>query len=337
MTFSAMTSKFSVAACLMLSAWVPVVAQTGSVSTFTVRAEPVGRAFELDGQLEASTLSTVSAQASGRVLRLAVKAGDPVRKGQVLAELDDRILQADVAAATAQLRLASTQLKRTESLVAKGFMSEAALDDIQAQVSQAAAAQSQAQIALGFSRVTASMDAVVLDTQLEAGDLAAAGTPVVTLYQPQRMRAVVHVPASLVDDVRRASSTQVHLGSGQWVVPTQLSILPGADVVSQTVELRLELDAAASTKSVPGEQLQVRFAWGEESRLVVPLQAVVQRGELTAVYVRQSRADRDHYVLQPVRLAQILSGERVVVVAGLKAGDTVALEPVAAAQTSGLK
>ena len=325
----------SAAVLLGLGAAAPAAAQAALPSVITLSAQSVGNGFGFDGNMQARTQATVSAQASGRVLRVLVKAGDRVKKGQVLAEIDDRMSQNDVAAATAQWRNAQAQLERTQSLVKKGFMSEAALDNVQAQVRSAEAARAQAQLALSFTKVTAPQSGLVLNTHVEAGDLAAPGAPIVTVYQPELMRAVVHVPASLLEQVRQANGVQVHLSNGQWVTPASKTVMPAADPVSQTVEVRLDLKPQDTQSAIPGEQLQVRFHSGNSERLVVPMHAVVRRGELTAVYVAHGDGDKARFVLQPVRLGQTLVDGSVVVVAGLKAGDRVSSTPVAAAQTTG--
>lgn len=310
----------------------PVAAQVPSTQVITLSAQSVGNGFDLDGIVQARTQATISAQASGRVLSLMVKAGDRVKAGQVLARIDDRLVQADVASATAQWRNAAAQLERTQSLVKQGFMSAAALDNVQAQVRSAQAAKDQAQLALSFSQVTAPQEGVVLNTHVEMGDLASPGVPIVTLYQPELMRAVVHVPATLLEQVRQSAQVQVKLNDGRWVTPVGKTVLPAADAVSQTVEVRLDLKPQDTLKAIPGEQLQVHFTLGSESRLVVPMQAVVRRGELTAVYVAQGSASEPRFVLQPVRLGQTLADGSVVVVAGLRAGDRVSSTPIAAAQ-----
>ena len=83
--------------------------------------------------------STVAAQASGRISQLAVKAGDRVRTGQLLATIDDRESQAGLqrsraqtAQAEAELRNAQAQVQRTRELQSKGFVSKAALDTAEA-------------------------------------------------------------------------------------------------------------------------------------------------------------------------------------------------------------
>ena len=322
----------------------PAIAADVAVSTLST--QPVGASFTLDGSMQAQRQATVSAQASGRITALNVKAGDTVKAGQILAVIDDRSTQAGVAQAQAgvaqaqaQMSNAQAQYERTQQLVKQGFMGEAALDTARAQLrsaqaatAQAAAARSQSNLAQGFTRVAAPQAGVVLATHVEVGDLAAPGAPLVTVFAPTAMRAVVHVPASLMASVRAATLVQVKLNDGRWVKPVRQTLLPVADPVSQTVEMRLDLAAADTGTGMPGEQLQVRFAAGLSERLVVPRDAVVRRGELTAVYVAQGQGASQQFVLRAVRLGASVADSGVEVLAGLKAGEQVALQPVAAAQ-----
>ena len=85
----------------------------------------------LDGSLQAVQHSVLSAQASGRVAQLLVKAGDPVRKGQALAVIDDRATQAgvsqsqaSVAQAEAELANAQANETRVRDLHAQGFVAK---------------------------------------------------------------------------------------------------------------------------------------------------------------------------------------------------------------------
>jgi RND family efflux transporter MFP subunit len=338
--------QLSIATCVALTAWVGSVQAAEAVPLAEVRAQAVGSGITLDGSMQAREQTTVSAQANGRVMSLRVKAGDAVKKGELLALIDDRVTragvaqtQAGIAQAQAQWRNAQAQFERAQTLVAQGFMGQAALDDARAALrsakaarEQALAAHHQSALAQGFTRVTAPQAGVVLNTHLEAGDLAGVGAPIATLYAPGALRAVVYVPSSLMDSVRQASSAKVRLNNGQWVTPTLRTILPSADPVSQTVEVRLDLDAAQTAQAIPGEQLQVRFELGQAQRLVVPKQAVVRRGELTAVYVAMGEAEQRRYVLRAVRVGHAVGDDGVEVLAGVRAGDRVALSPVAASQ-----
>lgn len=314
------------------------------VPVVQIRAKAVPTGFELDGVVQPVQQSTLSAQASGRVASLLVKAGDRVRAGQLLATIDDRETQtgvqrsqAQVAQAEAELRNARANAERSRELQAMGFVSKAALDTANTQLNaaqagrdQAAAGSRQSALAQGFTRVTAPYDGWVLQTLSEAGDLAMPGTPLMTLYAPLPLRAVVQVPASLGDIARSASQVEVQGPTGkagpQWLVPVARSVLPSADPVSQTIEWRLELPTAGAGGLVPGQQVRVRFVGGASDRMVLPASAVVRRGELTAVYVVAGQG----FALRAVRLGPDHGAAGVEVLAGLTAGDSVALDPVRA-------
>jgi multidrug efflux pump subunit AcrA (membrane-fusion protein) len=235
--------------------------------------------LDIEGTLQALQQSTVAAQVGGNVLQLAVKAGDRVKAGALLARIDERELQAGlaggdagVAQAAAALAQAQQNATRTRDLRAQGFVSQAALDlaETQLQAAQAAhrqaqAGRSQAALARSFAAVTAPFDAVVLATHVETGDLATPGRPLVTLYAPGRLRAVVQMPLSR-SAVARASPWKSCCPTAAAWLPVSRTELPGTDAVSQTVEWRLNLPV----KPAP--------TWPRASRCRCALQARHHRG-----------------------------------------------------------
>lgn len=323
----------------------PARAQSGvAVPVASVRSQSVGQGFELDGVVQAVKQSTISAQVPGRVTALLVKAGDKVRAGQLLASIDDREAQsgvqrsqAQVAQAQAELQNAQANFKRTQELRAQGFISAAALDAAQAQLKatqaardQASAGGRQAGLSQTFTRVTAPYDALVLQTQAEVGTLAMPGTPLLTVYAPALMRAVVQVPISRARALTSAAQIEVQLsgsdGALSWVRPSSTRALPGADPVAQTVEWRLDLPTTVTPSLAVGQQVRVRFAAGQSQRLIVPASAVLRRGELTAVYI----ASNTGFALKTVRLGGDHGAAGVEVLAGLIDGEQVALDPIKA-------
>ncbi len=316
-----------------------------------VSATSVSSGYEVDGVVEPVHQSTISAQTAGRVSSLLVKAGDAVRAGQLLATIDDRETQsgvqrsqAQVAQSEAELLNAKANAQRTKDLQAQGFVSMAALDTANAQLKamqagrdQAVAVARQSALAQGFTRVTAPYDGWVQQTLSEAGDLAVPGKPLLTLYAPSPLRAVVHVPASRAEVARNASAVEVQtpdgIGGQRWVTPTSRAALPTTDPISQTIEWRFDLPNEVSRHISPGQQLTVRFAGGSASRMVVPGAAVIRRGELTAVYVAtegNGTPGTSGFRLRAVRLGADHGPTGVEVLAGLFEGERVALDPVRA-------
>jgi RND family efflux transporter MFP subunit len=326
-----------------------------------VAAQPAGASGQLvmDGTVQPLRQATVAAQVGGNVLELAVKAGDRVKAGQLLARVDERdvaaaLLRSDAALAQAQAQAANvkTSLERTRSLRDQGFVSQAALDvaqtewkAAQAGVQQAQAARSQAALARGFAAVTAPFDGIVLATHLEAGDLAVPGRAVATLYAPGALRAVVQVGTSSAEAARSARRIEVELPGGQRVEPIKRTELAVADPVSQTIEWRLDLPAAVASAVLPGQTVRVRFEGGRGAdakaadaagaaagttgtagALRVPAAAVLHRGELTAVYVAQG----ERFMLRAVRVGQSRGDGSVDVLAGLQPHERVAADALKA-------
>jgi RND family efflux transporter MFP subunit len=345
MSHPARSAVFRLTALLALALGTPLAPAWAAVDVATalVQLTSGSRSLEIDGTVEPLRQATVAAQVGGSVLNLSVKAGDHVKAGQTLASIDARVASAGVAqsdAAVAQadayLRNARTQLDRTRELRTQGYMSQAALDNAENQfkaaeaaVLQAQAGRSQATLARGFASVAAPFEGLVRATHLDTGDLAAPGRPVVTVYAPGALRAVVQVPASQAGVARAAQRIEVQLPDQRWVSPIRRTDLPTADPVSQTVEWRLDLGKADGADLLPGQTVRVRFAGsaaGETAnRLSVPLAAVLQRGELTGVYVAQGQ----QFVLRAVRTGAV-QGDRIQVLAGLKAGERIALDAVRA-------
>ncbi len=330
------------------------------VPTLTVGAGTETLGFVLEGTLQAQQQATVSSQTAGRVLALAVKAGDRVAAGQWLVRIDDRDLQlgvagGDAAVAQAQALLAQAEqnASRSRELRSQGFLSAAALDTAAAQLraaqaalQQAQAGRNQATLARGYATVTAPFGGVVLATQVDVGDLATPGRALLTLYSPDRLRAVVQVPASRTAVARGATRVDITLPDGQQIQAASRTELPSTDSVSQTVEWRLDLPAAAAAQLRPGQPVQVQFvgaAVGSSSvsvlsstspspstsatpaGLSIPTTSVLRRGELSAVYAVQG----ERFVLKAVRLGGA-QGDSVPVLAGLKAGERIAVDPVRA-------
>ena len=329
-------SRCILVSALSLASWSAMAGP--QVPVLTLGAQAVSTGYELDGVVEAVRQATVSAQATGRVASLLVKVGDKVKAGQVLATIDDRDTQtgvartqAQVAQAEAELANAQANVQRTRDLRKQGFVSQAALDVAESQYKAAQAGRAgagagaqQARLAQSFTQVTAPFDGYVMETLAQAGDLAVPGKPVAVVYAPQPLRVVVQVPASMGAQARSAKRIELQAGDA-WVQPAAQQGVTAADPVSQTLTWKMDVPAAAAAQMLPGQQTRVRFVGGEAQRMVVPQAAVLRRGELTGVYVAGDKG----FVLKAVRLG-VQHGDRIEVLAGLKAGDAVAVNAIQA-------
>ena len=326
---------------LAFAALTPAQANAQALVTVTVVLREVGLTYAADGVVEAIRTSTLAAQIPGRIVELRVNAGDPVTKGQVLARIDEREAaqgvvanQAQVARTEAALAEATGNLERTRKLVAQNFVSKAALDRAQAdfdaaraQVAAARASTSQAVTLRGHALIAAPFAGVVAERLVELGEMAQPGKPLLTVFDPRDLRAVAYVPQDRIAGIRNGGSVAVEvLALNQRVKAGRVTVLPAADPRTHTTEVRVDLPDGL--KGVyPGQFARVHFGAGSAKKLVIPAQAVVYRSEVAGAYVVGAGGEIS---LRQLRLGETAGEAGIEVLAGISAGEKVALDPVAA-------
>lgn len=329
-------------------AWtVPVVA--AALATAPVTRGGDGSGYAAEGVVEAVRQTELAAQVPGRITDLRVKEGDRVSAGQVLARIDARAAaeqaaasRAQVEAARAQLEAAKKDFERSKQLFDKRYISQAAFDRAEAQYraaeAQARALSAQAgaaQVGTTFYTLKAPYAGVVASVGVSLGDMAMPGQPFITLYDPRALRVAVDIPQSYAPRLATSAPARIELpalgGARRWQQSNSVTVLPLADTGSHTIRVRIDLPDPHTAKGlIPG--LSAR-AWlpltgGAATRLTVPATAVIHRTELNAVYVVDARGVPQ---LRQVRLGET-QGERVQVLSGLREGERVALDPLAAAR-----
>ncbi len=323
-----------------------IPAQSQPVATAIVQSGAAGDIYVADGYVEAVRQTVIAAQVAGRVTALAVKAGDSVRSGQVLARIDDRAAQqqsqasaAQVGAARAQLDVAQKEFERSQRLYQKRYISQAAMDQAEAQF-KSAQAQARAQLAQAEAAGTetslhvlhAPYGGVVASVATEVGDMAVPGKPLMTVYDPAALRVVATLPEGYIAALKKSAAVKLEFPGAPAELRSQtaqtVTLLPTQDAASHTLQLRLGLHG--NVKLIPGAYARAYLPLNAQGggELTIPLGAVVKRTELYAVYVA---AANGKFLLRQVRLGRV-TGERVAVLAGLEAGERVALDPVAAAK-----
>jgi len=302
----------------------------------TVELREVDEVYAADALIESLRQATVSAQISGVLTQIHVDAGDRVRRGQLLARIDAREADAQLATAAAQVARADAALaqaeldyERTKSLVAQRFISQAALDKAEAELKTARAAlaaaragTTQAATGRSFAELRAPIDGVVTRRLMEPGELATPGRGVLEIHDPVALRAVGNLPQFVLSRTAKVERAQIEFPSLQLRIDAvRVAVLPAADPRLLSTQVRADLPPDAPAGIVPGTAAKVLVPIGRSRKLVVPAAAVFRRGELTAVYVLAGGTRQ----LRQVRLGQRVDGDAFEVLAGLVAGERVAV------------
>lgn len=313
-----------------------------ALETVVARAadDTPGRSW--DGVVEAVQQAVLTAQTSGRVVAVNVDVNDRVVAGQVLLRLSAVEQQAGANTARAQLRAAEAaaveaeaNYRRFAALAADRYVSRAQIDQARASRDSAIAARDAARAQLAqagqqadYTVVRAPYAGIVSAREVEPGESVAPGQALLSVYAPGALRVQVQVPQSDVAGIRAADRARIVLGDGRTLDAAQVIVYPAADPSTHSVAVRAMLPDVADAPQ-PGVTAKVVFPIAGDTGLVrLPVAAVVQRGELSAVYVL---AAGNRMTLRQVRLGRRI-GDELEVIAGIRVGEKVAIDPVAAGQ-----
>lgn len=311
-----------------------------ALSTSTLAIETTRDEQAWDGVVEAVNQATLSAQTAGRVIELPYDVNDFVKAGAVVVRFTD--VEQGAGRSRAKAALASTKAsydeaeanyKRVAEIHARKLVSKAALDQALAARDAARAAFDSAEAALreasqqlDYTVIRAPYSGYVTKRYVEVGESVRAGQPLIAGVSLGELRISVNVPQSAVDAIRAFNAADILLdGGAKRVRATKITVFPYADPSTHTFSVRLDL-RGEDTGLYPGMTVKVAFGTGEVKRLLLPMGALVHRGELNAAYVVETD---DTLRLAQVRLGHRF-GDRVEIVSGLAAGDRIVVDPTTA-------
>lgn len=275
------------------------------------------------GTVRARTSAEIASSVIGRVRELPVTLGTRVRRGELLVRLWAGEIDAKADQARAVLGRADTELERARALRRTDAISQAALDAIEAERRVADAALMEASAMRGYTALRAPFDGVVTAKAVDVGDVAIPGRPLLTLEDPSALRLEVAVAETSARALPAGARTTVRVDAlARDLDATVVEVSPTADPASRTVLVKLDL--ATDPELRAGMFGRVRLAVAPSRALVVPREAVVQRGQLDEVVV----VDRGRARLRLVRTGAT-SERGTVILGGLDEGETVVASDVA--------
>jgi len=310
-------------------------------AALTVSVSPVElileqRMIEVRGTAQPARQAFVSSRVVGPVVAVHVAAGEAVRRGQPLVEIqaqasDGQLAQTKGALAQAQAGLALTEknFRRFEALHGENAASDLELDAARMQLEQAQGAVSQAEGAVQAARAVAEETVVrapfsgrVAQVPVEIGDLAAPGRPLVQVESTHGSEIWLTVRESDIGRVALGQTLDVRFDSlpkmGS-ITGTVAEIVPFADPATHTFTVKVSLTAdgirsgISGRASLPGDPVE---------RLIVPSGAVHRRGGLELVVVRAGDGTAR---TRAVTTGRVLDGGRIEILSGLNEGEMVAL------------
>ncbi len=308
-----------------------------AVRTVTLAAGDVADGVQVAGSLHGAREAVLSAKVMGPVTAIRKRAGDPVRRGEVIVVLDDREVSGNIgqaegalAQARAAAALAAANLARFEALKEKGAASQLELDQAryandtaQGAVKQAEGAVSAAGSYRASAQVPAPFDGQVVDRMIEVGDMAAPGRPLVRVEDTSSLRLHVSLAETQATGTQPGDSVTVTVPSvpGRTWTGVVAEVVPAIDPATRTQLVKIDVPQDAALRS--GVFARATFRAGTRSTVSVPAEAIVRRGGLVGVFA----AENGKAVFRLVELAEAPAGSSYEVLSGLRSGDVVVVTP----------
>lgn len=253
-----------------------------------VQPEPRSFAETIDavGTARANEQVTIAAPVAERIVRLYFDDGDYVRRGQLIAVLDQAQEQAALRSALATEEQAKAQLERIQSLSDRGFATNAQLEVQIATATRARAEADDARARIADRTIRAPLSGAVSLRTISAGSIVSVGDPIATVSDVSRIKVDFSVPETVLSSLRTGQTIDVRSAAfpGSVFNGRISTIDPVIDPSTRALMVRAVLPNPGG-RLKPGMLLEVSVRSAERQVLAVPELAVVGEGEGRFVYV----------------------------------------------------
>tara|TARA_S200000501_G_scaffold79524_1_gene71351 strand:+ start:2079 stop:3224 length:1146 start_codon:yes stop_codon:yes gene_type:complete len=310
------------------------------VTTFTVKSLEMSDAsatsiLDASGYVVARRRATVSSKMTGKVMKVFIEEGMYVEEGQILAQLDDSTMKADLNYSQSQLNEAKRIFNRTKELAKDELASQAALDAARASVEGLEALNAVRKQVVQDMKILAPFSGVVVYKAAQPGEMispvSAGGgftnTGICTIVDMDSLEVEVDVNEAFINRVKPGQPVITNLNAyPKWDIPSEvIAIIPTADRNKATVKVRIAL-LERDERVLPDMGSRVSFLRKVENKssaiveegLMIPLAAVAMMDDQSVVQVLEG---------SKIRLTKVDVAEETAnyarVIDGLKSGMTV--------------
>ncbi len=296
----------------------PVNAVTLQLSTGTIRDR-----INLPGSIKAWTDLQLLAKISGTITEVLASEGDHVRKGDIIARIEDDDYRIALDRAKASYNQARADFDRDKSIYSKGMIPTADLEARKTGMQTAKADLEHAELQFSRCAITAPMDGIIKRLDAKIGLLLAVGDPIAQILEIDRLKAVVGIPESDVNAVRGIDTVELSLQAldGEKILARTHYLSPSPDSVARLYDLELEIDNRDG-RILPGMFVRADIIKKTVSNgIAIPFYSVISRNDQQFVYV-----ETDGVVSKRLVRLGIMEKWMVEITDGLSAGDKLVVE-----------
>lgn len=291
------------------------------VEASPVTQEPLQFNIESVGTLTANESVILRPEVAGRVTEIPFTEGAPVKKGEILFKLDDRIMSAELKQANANVHIARLDYNRFAKLAKTGAATRRLADQSQANLSIAEANAELARTRLDYATIRAPFDGVVGLRKISPGEYVTVGQELANFISYDPMKADFTIPETQSGALKVGQTIAVTVDAiaGEVFNGEVYALNPELDVSGRAVALRAKI-ANPQGRLKPGSFARIKLEVSQNAQaLTIPEGAIIPQGDKHFVY----RITPENTVtLTPVTIGQRLAG-KVEIIEGLEPGEMV--------------
>jgi len=296
-------------------------AQPVKVNFMEIKNDSRAQEFTFSGTIEPEHTALVSFAVPGVIDNITAEEGQFVKKGQLLANIDDTEYHHAFVIATAGLTQAEDMHRRLTSLYEKGSLPEKDFIDIQTKLAQANANKEINAKHIRDSKLVAPMAGIITRKMIERGSTVAPGVPAFQIVKTDKVYARIAVPESQVGELLKGLTSSVFVKTINKTFYGKITIInPQADPVAKTYEMKVLLDNT-SGELLPGMMADVTVQTGKKVDVInIPSKAIIRDADdIAYVFITnaQNKAVRKRVEVKGI------TGENEVIVTGLNVGDKI--------------
>lgn len=298
--------------------------KVANVKLFTVKSANNMTTQDFPGRIVAAEEVNMAFKVSGTLLRITVKEGSRISKGQLVAEIDPRDYQVQLNAAEAEYMRIRSEAERVMALYADSVSTADAYDKARYGLKQVTAKYDNARNQLADTKIYAPFNGYVQKHLFDPPTVVSAGMPVVTLVSGGRQEIEINIPAStyLQREEIASFTTSFDFLPGQTIQLRLISMAPKANA-NQLYTVRLALPENLSTQPSPGMNAMVNVAFQNAAnrKTEIPSSALFRKDGQTCVWVYD--ANGGTVGRREVTVECLNTGGNAVVVQGISAGEQI--------------
>lgn len=307
----------------------PYTGKTAKVSFISVPLTETA-----SGEVKAVHETTITSKLTARVTGVYVKAGEFVKKEQILIKLDETELVSKLEQSKAQVELSEAAQKQAQSdyeRYSKLYKTNATsrqnfenaqtrLRTTEAEINKAKGMVSEIESLIRYANIVSPIDGLVVDKEVDIGDTVLPGQVLLKLYDNKAMQLIANVREALANKLTPGQDIGVKIDALDKICLGRVSeIVPEANSANRTFQVKVVGPCPRGIYS--GMFGRIIIPLGKEDVLVIPKDAVIKAGQLELATVVENGALSKRYIRTGRHF-----GDNIEVLSGLKEGELVALQ-----------